>query len=188
MENTGKRSFTHFNNGDSQALLKKLVQDFYSVIEDLTTAIQKNATRLQDLEIHLPTSQYIILCNRLVDDIRYLIKNKKEHLIPYLHALFERDTEAHDCRNCGKGGACDLKHDLHLKELNNSHFQIKEILYHLQMASLPLYSETIYPEHYRQLRNQMALLENTLTELYFVEVTYLTPKVVDAQKNIHAGH
>jgi hypothetical protein len=37
------------------------------------------------------------------------------------------------------------------------------------------------------LRNQMALLENSLTELYFVEEAYLIPKVTEAQKNINVN-
>jgi hypothetical protein len=55
------------------------------------------------------------------------------------------------------------------------------------MASLPLYTETIYPDAYRVLRNQMALIENSLTELFFLEENYLIPKVAEAQKIINAS-
>lgn len=76
---------------------------------------------------------------------------------------------------------------MQLMELMASHNNIKGILYRLQMVSLPLYSETIYPDAYRILRNQMALIENGLTELFFLEEHYLIPKIVEAQKIINAG-
>ena len=76
---------------------------------------------------------------------------------------------------------------MHLIELKESHSRIKDILYRLQMVALPLYAETLYPDVYRVLRNQMALLENSLTELFFIEDAYLIPKVIDAQKKIHAS-
>jgi hypothetical protein len=75
-----------------------------------------------------------------------------------------------------------------LIEIGDSHVQVKETLYRLQMAVLPLYSETIYPDDYRILRNQVALLENSLAQMLFLESTYLVPKIADAQKNINAHH
>jgi hypothetical protein len=65
---------------------------------------------------------------------------------------------------------------------------MRSILNRLQVVALPLYSDTAFPDAYRVLRNQMALIENGLTELFFLEENYLLPKVVDAQKRINAGH
>ena len=79
-----------------------------------------------------------------------------------------------------------MQHDMQLNDLKQSHMQLKDIIYRVQMVALPLYSETIYPDVYRLLRNHMALIENSLTELYSVEETRLIPKVTEAQKNINA--
>jgi hypothetical protein len=58
----------------------------------------------------------------------------------------------------------------------------------LQTAVLPLYSDTVYPDSYRVLRNQMALLEDSMAELFLLEENYLMPKVIQAQKAINAGN
>ncbi len=76
---------------------------------------------------------------------------------------------------------------MQLFELKSSHLEIRSLLSRLQMVSLPLYAETIYPDSYRILRNQMALIENHISELLFLEENYLIPKIADAQKRINAG-
>jgi hypothetical protein len=173
------------NSNALESLIVRLDRNFYDAILALCTAGQHQSERLKLLEIHQSTSQYITLCNRLVEEIRHFIKAKKEYLLPYLRTLSRKDSEAHDCRNCTGTGSCNLQHSMMLSELTESHVQIKDILHRLQMVVLPLYSDTIYPEVYRALRNQMALLENSLGELYFVEEAYLVPQVMESQKNIH---
>jgi hypothetical protein len=79
-----------------------------------------------------------------------------------------------------------MLHEVKLTEFKESHKLVKDILNRLQMMSLPLHSETIYPDVYKLLRNQMTLLENTLTDLLYLEETYLIPKIAEAQKNINA--
>jgi hypothetical protein len=53
------------------------------------------------------------------------------------------------------------------------------------MMSLPLYSETKYTDTYKALRSEMAALENSLSELFFIEETYLVPRVSAAQTKIN---
>jgi hypothetical protein len=108
-----------------------------------------------------------------------------EGLLPYVQKLNERKESGHDCRNCT--GGCQLQHDIQLLDLKQSHNQLKGFLHRLQMAALPLYSESIYPDAYRILRNQMAIIENNLAELFFIEEAYLIPQVVVAQNSIHVG-
>ena len=170
---------------DLQPFVKRLEQSHYSAINVLCEGTRKQAKKLQELENHQATSQYITLCNRLIDEIQHYIKNKTDNFIPYVNKLNEKESESHDCNNCN-GNSCSLQHTAQLNELKEAHVQIKDILYRLQMVSLPLYSETIYPDVYRILRNQMALLENNLTELFLLEETYLIPKVIELQKSIHA--
>ncbi len=106
--------------------------------------------------------------------------------MPYVHELVEKTTANHDCSNCS--GSCKLGHDMQITELNASNDWAKRILHRLQLASLPLYSQTMYPDEYRVLRNRMALIEMNMTELFFLENTYLIPKIVEAQKKINASH
>ncbi|MEI8279207.1 MAG: hypothetical protein WCG87_05545 [Bacteroidota bacterium] len=175
-------------NIDLLSFVDKLERYHYDVIELLCTEAQKQASKVNEIEVNQATSQYSALCNRLIEEMKLYIKNKKENLLPYLRKIAEKESEDHDCQNCSGGGKCNLQHDLQLSELKESHMHIKDILYRLQMATLPLYSETIYPDVYRILRNQMALLENSFGELFSLEETYLIPKVEEAQKNINANH
>jgi hypothetical protein len=124
------------------------------------------------------------MCINLAEEIQQYIRNKKEHFVPYVQALSDKVKEGHDCSNC-TGNGCSLQHDIQLIELKQAHAKLKDILNRLQMVTLPLYSDTIYPDVYRILRNNMALLENCLGELFHIEETYLIPKVTEAQKNIN---
>ncbi len=175
-----------YNHEELQPFVARLNKDYYDVINGLCEIAKKQANKLRELEVHQSASQYVILCCRLIEEIEQHIKARKESFIPYAMKLAEKESDDHDCANCKGGGACNLQHEMHLVELKESHNRIKDILYRLQMVALPLYSETLYPDVYRVLRNQMALLENALTELFFIEDAYLIPKVIETQKKIHA--
>jgi len=172
-------------NEGLQPLVERLEKSHYNVIVGLCEAARKQANKLHELEIRMAASQYVNLCSRLADEIELYIRDRKTELIPYTYTLFEKSQAGHDCTNCGSGGSCTLQHDIKLKELKDSHIQLNDIIHRLQMVALPLYSETIYPEAYIVLRNQMALLENNLAELYLKETTLLIPKIAEAQKKIN---
>ena len=173
------------NSEELRNLIEKLDRSNYDEIGRLCDSTKKQADKLQQLEVHQATSQYEVLCNRMIEEVQFYIKNKKENFVPYIHTLFEKDESGHDCRNCGSTGSCGMRHEMQISEVIQSQIKLKDILNRLQMTSLPLYSETIYPDAYRILRNQMALLENRLTDVFFFEESYLLPKIVEAQKNIH---
>ncbi len=169
---------------DLLSLADMLDKDYYDVIISLCQGAINSANKLRDLEDRHPTSQYIILCNNLISEILTCIEKRKEYFIPYIHELHEKNKTSHDCGNCS--GKCNMLHELKLVELKESDTRVKDILSHLQMMSLPLHAETIYPDNYRLLRNQMILLENTLSDLLYLEETYLVPKISEAQKSINA--
>lgn len=129
------------------------------------------------------TSQYLALCAAVIDEIEANIDSRKEKFIPYIKTLAHKSSTNHDCSNCA--GGCKINHDMQLVELRASHQQIKDILNRLQMVALPLYTDTIFPDAYRVLRNMMALVENNLAEIFFLEENYLIPKIIDAQKSIN---
>jgi hypothetical protein len=180
-----KAQFNHYKDAELQPLVEHIQKDYYDVLDGLCDAARKQAMKLRNLETQQATFQYINLCAKLCDDIQKYIQIRKDIFIPYVMKLAEKKDGGHDCRSCQ--GGCAMQHDIHLTELRETHSNIKGILHRLQMAALPLYSQTIYPDAYRVLRNQMALLENSLTELYFVEEAYLIPKVTEAQKNINVN-
>ena len=165
-------------------MIDKLNKDYYSVIEQLCEGTMNNAHLLRDLEFHQSTPQYIVLCSKLIAEIQHYVQIRKAYYIPYIYELQEKNDASHNCGNCS--GKCHVEHDLKLEEFKESLSGIKDMPYRLQMMSLPLHSETLYPEVYKALRNHMVLLENILTELFFLEETYLIPKVTEGQKNINA--
>jgi hypothetical protein len=166
-------------------LATRLDGDYYTIIETLCRETEKNISNLTALEVHQGNSQYIQLCKKLLKEVLEYVSIRKMSFLPYVNRLAEKQKDGHDCSNCA--GGCNLQHEMRLMELKESHHRIKDTLYNLEIASLPLYAETMFPDAYRVLRNQIALLENTMTELFFLEDSYLIPKVMDTQKIINAG-
>ncbi len=173
------------NTETLQPLLDRLEKSHYNVVSSLCLAALKYADKLQELEARNTTSQYVVLCHKLIEEIQVYINIKREHLVPYVRSIYEKEEEGHDCKNCS-GSSCSAQHEMQLNELRQSHKQLKDIINRVQMVALPLYSETMYPDVYRLLRNHMALLENSLTELSLVEETRLIPRIIEAQKKINA--
>jgi len=169
---------------DLSHLSDKLNSDYYSVIEKLCVGAGNNLSLLQQLEVQPSAASYIERCNALIDEIKNFINARKGYYSPYLYELHRKEDASHDCSSCS--GNCHAGHNIKLAEIKESIARIKDLPNRLQMMSLPLHSETLYPDVYRALRNHLALLQDMLTELLFVEETYLIPKVAEAQKNINA--
>jgi hypothetical protein len=165
--------------------VEKLEIELYSTLEKLCTIAQKQATKLSELEVGQSTSQYISLCSKLLAEIDKQLQYRSQQLLPYINELSGKETDGHNCSTCS--GGCKTPHSIILIELKKSLVEIKEILQRLQMAVLPLYSESIYPDAYRVLRNHMALIENNLAELLFFEESFLLVKISAAQTRIHAA-
>jgi hypothetical protein len=179
-----KSNFGKYHSLDLLPLAERLSADYYNAVAALCEKAEKQAVRLKVLETNGPTSPYTTFCAELLKEVQQYIAPRKDELVPYLQKLAEKSATGHDCRSCKNG--CSLQHELKLAELKETHAHLKDLLTRIQMVSLPLYTETIYPDAYRVLRNQIALIENNLTELYFLEEAYLIPKVAEAQKSIYA--
>ena len=174
-----------FGKIDLAPCAERLSKECYDPLEKMCIHTQKQVSKLEGLESQLVTSQYTTLCNKLINEILDNLRTRKDTYIPYMKSLAEKVEAEHNCSTCS--GGCKVNHDFQVLELQASHQNIKTILNRLNMVSLPLYSDTIYPDTYRVLRNQMALIENMLTELLFLEEHYLIPKIVASQKAINAG-
>jgi hypothetical protein len=175
----------NYSNDELKPFVETLLDKYYNSLETLCESAGKQAAKVNSLETEQTASEYVALCNDIIHETEQYVTTRKEKSIPYIHQLLERLASSHDCRDCS--GSCKLNHDLQIIEFNGSHGDIKKVMNRLQLATLPLYSQTMYPDEYRILRNRMALLEMSMTELFFLENNYLLPKIVEAQKKINAS-
>jgi len=175
---------SHLNANLTQ-LVDRISADNYDEIVDLCRSAEKQIEKLENAGMQHATTQYTTTCGMLIKEVIMYIIERKETVIPYLKELSHKAENNHDCSTCS--GGCKVNHDLRLIELRASHSAMRSILNRLQVVALPLYSDTVFPDAYRVLRNQMVLIENGLTELFFLEENYLLPKVVDAQKRINVS-
>jgi hypothetical protein len=108
---------------------------------------------------------------------------RKEVLYPYLEELAAKKREGHDCSHCP--GGCKVKHKAKILEINESHKFIRRTLEEINEL-FPEAEKVPVAEEFRPLRNDMLLMENTLTEIYYLEEEVLLPKIKEAQKKINA--
>lgn len=176
--------FSQYRHSDLEELVKKIDKDYYSVLKGMCTNISNLSNQLLNNEAHPSTSLYISLAAKLTEQIDELILLRQEMILPYIKDLSVKKDEGHDCRNCS--GGCHVEHNAHLFSLKDSHKRIKEVLFRLQTVALPLYSDMDYPADYKTLRNEMMIMDTVLTELFYLEEANLIPRVLEAQKAIHA--
>lgn len=179
-----KTQFSHYRHLDLGDLAAKLNEDYYNEVDNRCRAASELVSIIESGRPHPSTVLYVSLCTRLLDQVMNLVNVRMGILLPYIKDLDIKQIEGHDCANCSNG--CAIKHTSQLTGLKESHGKIKEILYRLQMVALPLYSGTKYPDAYKDLRNEMMLIDLALTELFYLEESSLIPKIMEAQKNIHA--
>ena len=175
-----------YSGSSLQAFAEKLVGEHYTTLTNLCMQARAQAEKVTRLENGENTSPYTMLCGNIIGETEKYIGLRNEKYVPYILTLSSKADANHDCSTCS--GGCKLTHDVYLPELKVSNDMMQHMLNKLQIASLPLYSDTLYPDEYRLLRNHMALIENSLTEIFFLENNYLIPKVMDAQKSINASH
>jgi hypothetical protein len=173
------------HNGQGLHAVEQLLGDYYVLIARLCTNAKKQANKVNDLEKHEKASEYTSLCYDVIAETEQHITSRQDKYLPYIHQLSDKVTAGHDCSNCS--GGCKVNHDMHVIELNASNDVIKRVISRLRMTTLPLYSDTLYPDEYRLLRNFMALVENNMAELFALENKYLIPRIIEAQKTINAG-
>jgi hypothetical protein len=176
--------FSEYRNDDLNSLIGTLSKDYYSIIDAMCKTAINLVDELGQDEANTSTVLYLSLCTKLLDQVSDLINLRTGILLPYVQELYTKQEEGHDCSTCA--GGCSFNHTSQLIGLKESHHKIKEILYRLPMVALPLYSDTDYPVGYKTLRNEMMLMDTALTELFYLEESSLIPKIMEAQKHIHA--
>ncbi len=176
--------FAPYSDTALKPFTEKLLSEYYNTIEDLCASAGKQAQRVSSLESESAATEYAALCSDITGEIIAHMQARKQQMIPYIHQLVEKKESNHDCRACS--GGCKVNHDLQVLNMKASNTAARKVIGRLQLATLPLYSHTMYPDEYRVLRNRMALLEMSMSELFFIENNYLIPKILETQKSINA--
>ncbi len=176
--------FSQYRHSDLDDLVQKLNNDYYNVLKGLCVNVSNLSGRVLADGAHSSTNLYVSLATKLTEQIDELIGLRQDVILPYIKDLSVKKVEGHDCRNCS--GGCHVEHNAYLFNLKDSHKRIKEILFRLQTVALPLYSDMDYPASYKTLRNEMMIMDTVLTELFYLEEANLIPRVLEAQKAIHA--
>ena len=179
------KKYEEYNNITLKPFVEKLEAEYYRSIEMSCIASKAQCEKIKKIEISDSPIQYVALCETVISEIEKHIKDRKEVYIPYVNKLSRKVEDKHDCSNCS--GSCKINHNMHILDLNATNEEMTKVLSILQMAVLPLYSDTLFPDEYRLLRSNMTMLETNLTELFFLENGYLIPKIAEAQNNINAG-
>lgn len=180
------RKYMEYTEAALQPFAEQLQSDYYDTTEALCIKASKQAEKIKTIEKSPTQLQYVLQCERIIKDIEKHMRERKLTYMPYISTLSEKVKDNHNCTNCS--GNCKINHDVHVLELNVTNEELKKVMSRLHMITLPLYSETIFPDEYRLLRSNMALLETSVTELFFLENNYLIPKIIEAQKKINAGN
>ncbi|MCW3123840.1 MAG: hypothetical protein JWQ38_3332 [Flavipsychrobacter sp.] len=180
------KAYEEYRNIALKPIIEKLQSEHYDSIAMLCTTLKKQCNKMRELEKSESPLQYVVLCENVIAEVEQHVTNRRSVYIPYVHTLSDKVKDNHNCSNCT--GTCKINHDMHIMDLNATNDTMAKVLHRLQMATLPLYSDTLYPDEYRVLRSGMTLLETSLTELFFLENNYLIPKIAEAQKNINAGN
>ncbi len=178
--------YEEYKNIALKPFAEKLQSEYYNAIELSCATSKRQCEKIKSIEISESPLQYAVLCENVIAEIERHVNNRKHIYMPYVHTLTEKVKDSHDCTNCS--GSCKINHNMHILDLNATNEEMTKVLSRLQLATLPLYSETMYPDAYRVLRSNMTMLETNLTELFFLENNYLIPKIAEAQKNINAGN
>ena len=162
---------------------EKLRVEYYESIGRLCADVRDQVDKIKRIDATGMNHGYLQQCQSVLDKITSALNERRERFVPYLVSLADKVASDHNCTNCS--GGCKLNHDVHLFDLSAAIKALKTTQSDLQLLSLPLYGETLFPDQYRVLRNLLALIESDIVELFFLEKNYLIPKVTEAQKAIN---
>ena len=176
--------FQKFQKESLPELSAILEKEYYDDISSLCTTAGMHADDLKNDPEFPPRSAYAENCNELITEVVKAINERKQAVIPYVQALSKKLNEHHDCSSCN--GRCTVGHALHIDLLKNSHRKIRDVLFRLQQEAKPHYlSNNNQHLQYRILRNEVMIIDNAISELFYLEETVLIPKILDAQNSIN---
>ncbi len=175
--------FSQYQKDSPGALAGRLQKNYYNLIGCLCDCVE---TLTQQPETTDCNSLYNSLCQRLVSEIREQMQYRQTILMPYLSELEQKQQSGHNCLTCS--GGCRINHTGQLQQLKSAHQHIKEILYRIQQVATPMQQDLKYANPIcRILVNEIAQLDTTLTELFYLEEAILIPKIMELQSRINAA-
>lgn len=168
-----------------ESLLQYLETDYYTRLESLCSRAAFHLAELQGEAGPQSETLYLSLSKKLLGQIEQYLRLRRFALTPYIRELLDKRNTNHDCRSCTK--ICTGRHSGQVDGLRESQTKLKEILFRLQSVATPLYgTEMLQATIYRTLRAEMMQIDTALTELFYLEEFSLIPKMLQAQKDIHA--
>jgi hypothetical protein len=173
---------SRYQKEDLLGLTERLNRDYYEVIDELCKPAATHASAIQELpetENNANTTLYINLCIKLIEEIRFQIRMRRQIVIPYLHQLLRILKNKSPCENV-------FVHNILIADtVKEAHDKIREILSRLQQLAKPLYLDIAQPLPYKILRNEIMIIETALTELFYLEETILLPRAMEVQDRIN---
>jgi hypothetical protein len=151
----------------------------------LSESMDRADLRLQELKrvgYQDTPSALIEACTELLQCIAVYLHEEREHLIPYLKELQEKDNSGHNCGSCA--GNCNVRHSSYLIRLHRSHMRMTKLLDDLQAKWLSP-SDLNHPKPYRNLQNEILFIEQMLRRLIQTEQTEMIPRIIQSQKKIN---
>jgi hypothetical protein len=173
---------SRYQKEDLLGLTERLNRDYYEVIDELCKPAATHASAIQELpetENNANTTLYINLCIKLIEEIRFQIRMRRQIVIPYLHQLLRKLNNKSPCENGF------VHNSLIADTVKEAHDKIREILSRLQQLAKPLYLDIAQPLPYKILRNEIMIIETALTELFYLEETILLPRAMEVQDRIN---
>ncbi len=164
-------------------LLAYLEAEYYTRLESLC---ERSEYHLAELDKEAPAGEHLYnsLSKKLLAQVGQYVRLRRFGLAPYIQELLQKEATGHDCRGCSD--SCTDRHTAQITGIKEGHNRIKEALYRLQSIAPPIYSAPQQDSVYRSLRAGLMQLDTALTELFYLEESSLIPKVMEAQKAIHA--
>jgi len=176
--------YAQFRSYDIKELVTRLNEGYYNALDIMCLNAHNCIGQLQEDDQHPSVVLYTSIYSALLTEIQDLLLFRRDVILPYLEELIAKSEAGHNCKECS--GKCHVGHNVHLMSLKNSHDKIKDVLAELQSSTLPLHMDVEYPAAYRILRNEIAVIDNMLIELFYIEESSLIPKVMETQKSINA--
>lgn len=168
-----------------ESLLQHLETAYYARIEALCGRAALQLAELRCADNPKTESLYNSLTQKLLGRIEHYLRLRRFGLTPYVRELLQKENTGHDCRSCTD--ICTGRHSAQIDSLRDSQNQIKEIFFRLHSVATPMYgTEMVQAAVYRALRAEMTQIDTALTELFYLEESSLIPKLLQAQKAIHA--
>ncbi|XZF14976.1 hypothetical protein ACTHGU_02490 [Chitinophagaceae bacterium MMS25-I14] len=178
--------FAHYHKEDLKGLIKCLNEDYYDPIIQSCIQISGFADYISSkTPDNVAGNLYISRCIRMLDQIKQEVETSKYVIAPYVNELYEKDTDGHNCSTCS--GKCSIQHKVQIEQIKAIHKKINDIIQNIKQLEQPLSERGVATEHDGKIiHNELAILDNVITEMFYIEEEILMPKILEAQKHINA--